>query len=224
MSQLTVENLSKQYLDAEGVTLQILKNVSFSLAAGESLAVVGPSGSGKSTLLHILGTLDEPSSGTVRFDGEDPFVLEQKALAEFRNRRVGMIFQDHHLLPQLTVIENVLIPAVAHGKVTREDEQRANNLLQEVGLAERRTHFPAQLSGGERQRVAVARALLNRPLVLLADEPTGSLDRHTADVIGRLLVDLQKRENTILVTVTHSPALAEMMGRQAELLDGSLVS
>ncbi len=222
MSELVVKQLAKRYETADGPPLEVLRDVSFSLQAGQSLAVLGPSGTGKSTLLQILGTLDSPTSGTVTYDGVDPFTLGPTELAKFRNAKIGMIFQEHHLLPQLTVIENVLVPALANGAVDEASTLRANELVGRVGLAERATHFPSQLSGGERQRVAVARALLHRPLVLLADEPTGSLDRKTADTIGKLLVELQAQENAILITVTHTPALAAMMQSQVELTDGQL--
>lgn len=200
----------------------MLRDVSFDLDDGESLAIVGPSGAGKSTLLQILGTLDRPTSGSVSLAGSDPFSLDSDELARFRNRKIGFIFQDHHLLPQLTVMENVLIPALASGKPTTDDQERAVELLQRVGLSSRTTHLPGELSGGERERVAVARALLNRPALILADEPTGNLDRRTADSIANLLLELQRDENAILITVTHSQALAEKMAGQRELIDGRL--
>lgn len=222
MSQLVVEHLVKRFESASSGTVDVLRDVSFTLASGDSLAIVGPSGTGKSTLLHLLGTLDTPTSGSILFDGVNPFQLSETELARFRNAQVGMIFQDHHLLPQLTVMENVLVPALAIGSVTSAHATRASDLIRRVGLQDRVTHFPSQLSGGERQRVAVARALLTKPLVLLADEPTGSLDRQTAEQVGKLLVELQREEQAILVTVTHTPALASMMARQAELADGQL--
>jgi len=186
---------------------------------------MGPSGSGKSTLLHILGTLDRPSRptiGEVRLDGKDPFALSEPALADFRNRHIGFVFQDHYLLPQCSVLENVLIPTL----VSREDrvgvEAWARQLLERVGLAQRLDHRPAELSGGERQRVAVARALIRRPVLLLADEPTGNLDRRTAQAVGQLLLELHREQQTILIVVTHSPELARLLPRQMEMSDGTL--
>ncbi len=222
MSQLVVDHLVKRFESGSSTPIEVLRDVSFKLNTGDSLAILGPSGTGKSTLLHLLGTLDVPTSGTILFDQINPFELSETELAKFRSERVGMIFQDHHLLPQLTVTENVLVPALASGAISEPQLARATELLKRVGLESRATHFPAQLSGGERQRVAVARALLNKPLVLLADEPTGSLDRRTAEAVGKLLVELQREEQTILVTVTHTPALAELMAQQVELLDGQL--
>ncbi len=218
---LVASGISKSY-PTPGEPLQVLRDVSLQLKAGESLAIVGPSGAGKSTLLQILGTLDEPTAGTVQLDDTNPFTLEEAELARFRNRQIGFIFQDHHLLPQLTVLENVLIPALAHGRPDAAASQRAAELLERVGLSSRASHLPGQLSGGERERVAVARALLNRPSLILADEPTGNLDRRTADAITELLLRLQQDENAILVTVTHSPALAEAMASQRTLIDGQL--
>jgi lipoprotein-releasing system ATP-binding protein len=183
---------------------------------------MGPSGSGKSTLLHILGTLDRPTSGSVRLDGKDPFILSEPELADFRNRRIGFVFQDHHLLPQCSVLENVLIPTLI-GPDKRDDAVNwASELLSRVGLSGRLDHRPAELSGGERQRVAVARALIRHPLLLLADEPTGNLDRHTAQAIGQLLLELHRQEETVLVVVTHSLELARNFPRRMEMADGAL--
>lgn len=222
MPDLEVANLSKEYA-GRGEKLQVLRGLNLSLAVGENLAVVGPSGSGKSTLLHVLGTLERPTSGTVRLQGTDPFSLDDAALANFRNRRIGFVFQDHHLLPQLSVLENVLLPALASGTPDAPTIERAKSLLDRVGLAARLDHRPAEISGGERQRAAVARALLHRPLLLLADEPTGNLDRTNAANIARLLLDLPKEEGAMLIVVTHSPALAEMCQQQKEMDDGQLV-
>ena len=169
---------------------------------------MGPSGSGKSTLLHILGTLDRPTAGSVRLDGKDPFALSEPELADFRNRHIGFVFQDHHLLPQCSVLENVLIPTLVGREDPAKVEAWARQLLERVGLAERLDHRPAELSGGERQRVAVARALIQHPALLLADEPTGNLDRRTAQSVGQMLLDLHREQNTILVVVTHSAELA----------------
>jgi lipoprotein-releasing system ATP-binding protein len=189
---------------------------------GEALAVLGPSGSGKSTLLHILGTLDRPTSGTVRLLDKDPFALSEPELADFRNRHIGFVFQDHYLLPQCSVLENVLIPTLARREAPVEKERWARQLLERVGLAARLEHRPAELSGGERQRVAIARALIERPFLLLADEPTGNLDRKTARTIGELLVELHRQERTILIVVTHSVELARTLPRQMEMNDGTL--
>lgn len=218
---LHVDHLSKSY-STPAEPLEVLRDVSFELDDGTSLAIVGPSGAGKSTLLQILGTLDRPTSGSVRLAGSDPFALDSNELARFRNEKIGFIFQDHHLLPQLTVMENVLIPALAAGKPTSDDQERAVELLERVGLSSRTTHLPGELSGGERERVAVARALLKRPSLVLADEPTGNLDRRSADSIANLLLELQRDENAILITVTHSQALAGKMASQRELIDGRL--
>ncbi len=220
---LQVERLSKQY-ETPAEPLTILRDVSFTLGPGEALAIMGPSGSGKSTLLYILGALEAPTSGSVRIGGQDPFSLSSAALAAFRNRQVGFIFQDHHLLPQCTALENVLIPTLAAGASRAGDqaEARARGLLDRVGLSARMGHRPAELSGGERQRVAIARALIQSPPLLLADEPTGNLDRRTAESIAELLLELQREEGSIMALVTHSQALAERFPRTAELVEGGL--
>jgi lipoprotein-releasing system ATP-binding protein len=205
-----------------GEPLVVLRGVSLSLAPRESLAIVGPSGSGKSTLLNVLGTLDRPTSGSVTLGGIDPFALNATQLAEFRSTRVGFIFQDHHLLPQCTAVENVLLPKLAAGKVTNDDTARAKNLLENVGLSGRASHLPSELSGGERQRVAVARALMNRPALLLCDEPTGNLDSKNSAAVGELLKRVAGESGAMLVVVTHSPALAEMFDRRAQMSDGVL--
>jgi lipoprotein-releasing system ATP-binding protein len=184
---------------------------------------MGPSGSGKSTLLHILGTLDRPTSGSIRIDGKDPFSLQERDLADFRNRHVGFIFQDHHLLPQCSVLENVLVPTLVSKSDREEAESWARQLLDKVGLSGRLEHRPAELSGGERQRVAVARALVQHPVLLLADEPTGNLDRRTAQQVGELLLDLHRQEQTVLVVVTHSGDLARLFSRHMEMADGQLL-
>jgi lipoprotein-releasing system ATP-binding protein len=219
---LAVENLTKDYPTRSG-PLAVLRGISLSLQRGDALAVTGPSGSGKSTLLHILGTLDRPSGGTVRLDGEDPFALPEPALADFRNRRIGFIFQDHHLLPQCSVLENVLVPTLVNKSINAADvETWARELLERVGLSGRLEHRPAELSGGERQRVAIARALIHKPLLLLADEPTGNLDRKTAKAVGELLLDLHGQQQTILVAVTHSAELAGVFPKRMEMNDGLL--
>lgn len=221
-STLDVRQLTKDYMTADG-SLSILRGLDLTMQRGEALAITGPSGSGKSTLLYILGALDTPTAGTVALEGQDPFKLNEAQQAQFRNRQIGFIFQDHHLLPQCTVLENVLIPTLPGAGANAETEARARELLARVGLAERIAHRPAQLSGGERQRVAVCRALINRPALLLADEPTGNLDRSTAEAVGSLLLDLNREQNTLLICVTHSAELAARFPRHSELKDGQLV-
>ena len=223
MSGLVVTNVTKQF-PTRGEGLTVLRGVSLACELGENVAILGPSGSGKSTLLHILGTLDRPTAGTVTLCGEDPFQLSEAGVASFRNRHVGFVFQDHHLLPQLSVLENVLIPTLAEGRPDEATVARAKDLLARVGLSERLEHRPAELSGGERQRVGVARALIRQPKLILADEPTGNLDRTNALAIGRLLVDLQREEQAILVVVTHSADLARLLQQRYELDDGMLRS
>jgi lipoprotein-releasing system ATP-binding protein len=217
---LHVANLCKDYPTRSG-PLSVLRGIVLEMQPGEALAVMGPSGSGKSTLLHILGTLDQPTSGSVRLADKDPFALSEPDLADFRNRHIGFIFQDHHLLPQCSVLENVLIPTLANGSAAQA-EGWARDLLGRVGLAERLQHRPAELSGGERQRVAVARALIQHPLLLLADEPTGNLDRRSAQAVGELLLELHRQTKTILVVVTHSADLARLLPRRMEMADGNL--
>jgi lipoprotein-releasing system ATP-binding protein len=219
---LDVRDLSKDYPTRSG-PLSVLRGVSLTMTRGEALAVTGPSGCGKSTLLHILGTLDQPTAGTVSLEGVNPFALPEADLAAFRNRRIGFVFQDHHLLPQCSVLENVLIPTlVSRDTKPADTEALARQLLDRVGLGGRLDHRPAELSGGERQRVAVARALVLKPVLLLADEPTGNLDRKTAQAVGELLLELHRQENTVLVVVTHSPDLARLFPRRAEMADGVL--
>jgi lipoprotein-releasing system ATP-binding protein len=217
---LVVTGLRKEY-PTPGAPLVVLKGVNLKLSPGDRLAVVGPSGSGKSTLLNILGTLDTPSGGSVRLADRDPFTLPAVELARFRSRTIGFVFQDHHLLPQCTALENVLLPRLALGKTTDDDARRATELLGAVGLGDRTTHLPAELSGGERQRVAIARAMMNRPTLLLCDEPTGNLDSKTSGVVADLLLSLSRE--AILVAVTHSEALAERIGRRVRMADGELV-
>ncbi len=204
--------------------VSVLKGVSLSISHGESVAVVGPSGSGKSTLLNIIGTLDHPSSGSVTIDGEQVHEMNELALADFRNQRLGFIFQSHHLLPQCTVLENVLVPTLASRdpRVLESAAERAPALLKRVGLDHRMGHRPSQLSGGECQRVAVVRALINQPKLLLADEPTGALDSQSADGLSELLLELNREDGVTLIVVTHSIALAKQMGRTLELSDGAL--
>ncbi len=218
---LIVKDLSKSFADV-GEPLRVLMGLNLELSSGDSLAIVGPSGSGKSTLLQILGTLDRPDTGTVMIDGTDPFSLSENKLADFRNRKIGFIFQDHYLLPQLTVMENVLVPALASGKPSADQIERGKELIGEVGLSGRLDHRPGELSGGERERVAIARSLLMQPTLILADEPTGNLDRKTADAITDLLLRLQHAVGAILITVTHSETLAAAMSDRKELVDGKL--
>ena len=222
MPDLAVRDITKQF-PTRAEPLEVLRGCSFELARGESLAILGPSGSGKSTLLQIVGTLDEPTSGQVLLGGDDPFQLSEPRLARFRNERIGFVFQDHHLLPQCSVLENVLLPTLAGSGATPDAFDRARMLLDRVGLSARLDHRPAELSGGERQRVAIARALIRRPMLLLADEPTGNLDRSTAATIGDLLLELQQLEQTMLVIVTHSLELAARFQRRVELDAGRLV-
>ena len=219
---LVVSDVRKDYPTRSG-PLAVLGGVSLTVNHGEAVAVMGPSGSGKSTLLHILGTLDNPTAGKVLLDGIDPFALKPAELAAFRNRRIGFVFQDHHLLPQATVLENVLIPTFVNRTLAKADAQAyARELLERVGLSGRLNHRPAELSGGERQRVAVARALIHKPLLLLADEPTGNLDRSNADAVGKLLLELHRKQNTMLVVVTHSTELAKLFPKRVEMNDGVL--
>ncbi|HEY2249471.1 MAG TPA: ABC transporter ATP-binding protein [Planctomycetaceae bacterium] len=222
VADLQLTHVSKSYSTAAG-SLSILVDVDLALSRGEALAITGPSGAGKSTLLYIIGTIDAPTAGSVRILGNDPFALKLPALARFRNEYIGFVFQDHYLLPQCTVFENVLIPTLAGKGAGAAGEGRARMLLERVGLRERLHHRPAELSGGERQRVAICRALINTPALVLADEPTGNLDRHTAQSIGTLLLDLAREENAMLLVVTHSVELAERLPRHCELVDGKLV-
>ncbi|MHC4717997.1 MAG: ABC transporter ATP-binding protein [Planctomycetota bacterium] len=221
---LTLSEVTKRY-DAPGggPGEEVLRGVDLRVAEGESVAVVGPSGSGKSTLLNIIGGLDRPTSGTVCLDGQDLSGLSEAGLAQIRNRQIGFVFQLHHLLPQCTVLENVLIPTmVAEEPLRAEAPVRARRLLDRVGMSEHVSHRPGELSGGQRQRVAVVRALINDPRLVLADEPTGSLDRRHARELGALLVELNRDEAVTLLVVTHSMELAERMGRVLELSDGLL--
>ncbi|PQO36159.1 ABC transporter ATP-binding protein [Bremerella cremea] len=221
MADLEIENLSKEY-PTRAESLKVLKDISLELSQGDSAAILGPSGCGKSTLLYCIGTLDTPTSGSVKLNGQSPFALSETDLAKFRSQNIGFIFQDHHLLPQLTVLENVLVPTLAEGSATPKQIERARMLIERVGLSQRIEHRSAELSGGERQRVAVARSLIHEPLLLLADEPTGNLDKTNAEVIGNLLLELQKEEGTILIVVTHSQELAEIFQRRYQLDDGKL--
>ncbi|HEX5702564.1 MAG TPA: ABC transporter ATP-binding protein [Pyrinomonadaceae bacterium] len=217
---LKAENISKEYPSPKG-TLRILSGISLSLSRGEAASIMGPSGSGKSTLLYILGTLEPASSGVVTLAGEDPFQLGPRELAVFRNQHIGFVFQDHCLLPQCSVIENVLTPTLVSANSDGAHE-RALNLIKQVGLQDRTEHRPAELSGGEKQRVALARALIMKPQLLLCDEPTGNLDQKSADAVASLLVELQKSQEAILIVVTHNPELAARFPRQYQLRDQQL--
>jgi ABC-type lipoprotein export system ATPase subunit len=223
---LKLENVSKSYRATEGTApVLVLRDVSLEIAPGESLSIIGPSGSGKSTLLNIIGTLDHADSGKVWLGGKDLGAQDELALATIRNRELGFIFQSHHLLPHCTVWENVLVPTLAekHSPTANGAEKRAERLLQRVGLGERVHHRPGQLSGGERQRVAVVRALINEPKLLLADEPTGALDRASADELAKLITELNREEHVTLIVVTHALDLARQMGRVFEIREGALV-
>lgn len=217
---LVVENVTKEYRTPSGA-LPILSGVSLELERGDAVAVMGPSGSGKSTLLYILGALEPPTSGSVTLDGQNPFELGERRLATFRNREVGFLFQDHCLLPQCSVLENVLTPTlVARGG--GEYGERARSLLEEVGLSRRMNHRPSELSGGEKQRAALARALMMRPTLLLCDEPTGNLDQRAADNVASLLLELHRAQETILVVVTHSAELAARFPMRYRLTEQKL--
>ena len=219
---LKVDNLSKQYSTAQG-PLPILSEVTFSLAPGDSMSIIGPSGVGKSTLLYVLGALDPPTTGTVTLDGENPFTLPESELAVFRNSQVGFVFQDHLLLPQCTVLENVLLPTLV-AAADASIRERAVELIDQVGLKPRLEHRPGELSGGERQRVALARALIRQPQLLLCDEPTGNLDRESADSVSSLLFDLHRQQQAILVGVTHNVVLAQRCAKQYQLTERTLES
>ena len=220
---LKVENLSKEYFTPAG-PLRIVSDVSLTLPPGSAVSIMGPSGSGKSTLLYMLGALEPPSSGTVTLKGQNPFLLSAKELAAFRNQQIGFVFQDHCLLPQCSVIENVLTPTMVAASANGEPTRRATELLKQVGLAERLDHRPAQLSGGEKQRAALARALIMRPQLLLCDEPTGNLDSKSAAVVADLLLETHRNAETILIVVTHSKELAARFPQRFEVKDQHLQS
>lgn len=229
MSSLTalleLKDVAKRYESLEGAApVVVLQGITLQISGGESVAIVGPSGSGKSTLLNIIGTLDRPSSGQVMLNGQNLGSLDDLQLAHVRNLQIGFVFQSHYLLPQCSVLENVLVPTLAgpHSAARNGAEDRARRLLDRVGLAARLDHRPGQLSGGERQRVAVVRAMINQPKLLLADEPTGALDRAAAENLGQLLVDLNREEGVTLIVVTHALGLARRMGSALELRDGTL--
>jgi lipoprotein-releasing system ATP-binding protein len=225
--------MSKSLVEVRGVhksfrtgdhKVRVLQGVDLSVGVRESLAIIGPSGSGKSTLLNLIGTLDQPDQGTIAIDGKNLAMMAGDELADFRNRRIGFVFQSHHLLPHLTVLENVLVPLLARAsRVEDEALERAGQLLRRVGLEARENQLPGRLSGGERQRVAVVRALIRQPRLLLADEPTGALDRASAAEVTRLLTELNREHGTTLIVVTHSEELARRMDRVVAMEDGVLV-
>ena len=212
---LKVSNVSKDY-----GSVQVLRNISFSFTDGASVAITGPSGSGKSTLLHVIGTLEKPNSGRIEINNTDPFTLSEPELARYRNSVMGFVFQDHHLLPQYSVLENVLVPTFAF-KQQSDATQRAHELLKRVGLTHRISHRPGELSGGERQRVAIARALINQPDILLCDEPTGNLDTTTSRTVVDLLFELHRAEQNMLIVVTHNLEIASRFQQGLQLADGT---
>lgn len=219
---ISVVDLTKSFR-MNGYTLDVLKGITLDIARGEMIAIVGASGAGKSTLLHMLGTLDRPTSGRVLFDGQDVFGLSEEAQAEFRNKRIGFVFQFHHLLPEFTALENTFLPALIQDRPAEEAQKEAAQLLSDVGLGERLHHKPGELSGGEQQRVAVARALMQRPNLVLADEPTGNLDTHTGDSLFALLRQLNKARGTTFVIVTHNDKLSAQADRIVRMEDGRIV-
>jgi lipoprotein-releasing system ATP-binding protein len=219
---LVVASNVKKSFRHMGRTLEVLRGVDMEIRDGEMIGIVGPSGAGKSTLLHCIGTLDVPTSGTILLAGEEVTRLSGSRLAELRNRTIGFVFQFHHLLPEFTALENVLMPGLVQGKPKRELETRARALLEEVGLKERVQHRPGELSGGEQQRVALARALSLEPRLLLADEPTGNLDTATSAQIHELFFAINQQRGTTIVVVTHNPVLAERMARVVTLQDGRI--
>lgn len=219
---VVIEDLHKSFQHM-GRTLEVLKGIDLSIHPGQILSIVGPSGAGKSTLLHCIGTLDLPTSGRIVLAGEELTRMSSARLAAVRNREIGFVFQFHHLLPEFTALENVMMPGLIQGRSRKEMDKRARSLLQEVGLEERGTHRPGELSGGEQQRVAVARALALDPKLVLADEPTGNLDTQTSEAIHELFFQINKEHGTTIVVVTHNPAFAESMPRVVRMLDGRVV-
>ncbi|MDY0385337.1 MAG: ABC transporter ATP-binding protein [Geobacter sp.] len=218
---ISLSGLCKSY-NMGSSTVEVLRGIDLEIEAGTTTALIGASGAGKSTLLHILGALDRPSSGSVSYKGEELFRRSEQQLADFRNRSIGFVFQFHHLLPEFTALENVLLPALINRQPRKDAEQQARQLLEQVGLGHRLQHRPGELSGGEQQRVAIARALVLGPELLLADEPTGNLDMKTSEAIHELLARLQQETGITLVVVTHNERLAAGMGRVVRLVDGSI--
>ena len=221
-SLLQVKDLYKSY-GSGSAKVEVLKGIDLTVDAGDTIALVGPSGAGKSTLLHVMGTIDRPTSGSVLFDGEEIFNLSDQPLAAFRNRSIGFVFQFHHLLPEFTALENVMMPLLIGGAKKSQAEGKARGLLEDVGLSHRITHRPGELSGGEQQRVAIARALVSSPRLLLADEPTGNLDMKTSEEVHALLYSIQRSTGISLVIVTHNERLAAGMGRIVRFVDGRIV-
>ena len=219
---LSVKGLVKDFRIG-GAGVSVLRGIDLEVARGEMVSIVGASGVGKSTLLHITGALDRPTSGTVTYDGLDIFKLDENALASFRNRRIGFVFQFHHLLPEFTALENVAIPSMISGASRSESEKRAGSILGEVGLSDRLHHRPGELSGGEQQRVAIARALMMEPSIILADEPTGNLDTLTADSVHEVLRSLNKKKGLTFLIVTHNEKLAARTDRIVRMVDGTIV-
>lgn len=220
---ISVVDLTKSF-SMNGRELTVLRGVNLEIARGEFIAIVGASGAGKSTLMHILGTLEQPTKGTVYFDGQDIFRMPEQAQANFRNRKIGFVFQFHHLLPEFTALENACLPAIIQGRPAQQIESEAIGLLTEVGLKDRLHHKPGELSGGEQQRVAVARALMQQPDLVLADEPTGNLDTHTGDDVFNLMRQLNRSRGTTFIIVTHNPKLSEQAGRILHMEDGRIVN
>lgn len=218
---VAIEGLSKSFVHM-GRTLEVLRNINLTIGQGELLSIVGPSGAGKSTLLHCIGTLDLPTTGKIQLAGEELTTMSSARLAAVRNREVGFVFQFHHLLPEFDALENVMLPGMIQGKKRKELEPRARELLEEVGVGHRATHRPGEMSGGEQQRVAVARALVLEPKLLLADEPTGNLDSTTGDAVHELFFEINREHNTTIVVVTHNPAFAESMPRVVRMKDGEV--
>ncbi len=219
---IEIRNLEKTFIK-NGQRIEVLKEMDLVIPGGESLAILGVSGAGKSTLMHILGTLDHPTAGKVLFDGADVFSWSEKELASFRNRRIGFVFQFHNLLPEFTSLENTMMPALISGLSLKEARKRAESILMDVGLGDRMAHKPGELSGGEQQRVAVARAVIMEPEVILADEPTGNLDTETGRKVEDLLMNLNRQRNITLVVVTHNRSLAKRMSRSVGLKDGKVL-
>jgi lipoprotein-releasing system ATP-binding protein len=219
LSEIKVQNLSKSYKQGPRV-VEALRGIDLAFGPGESVAVVGVSGAGKTTFIHILGTIDRPSSGKVLYDGQDVFAMADRDLARFRNRTVGFVFQFHHLLPEFTALENTMLPALIQGIRKQDANRRAEEILDQVGLSDRMTHKPGELSGGEQQRVAVARSLILQPEVLLADEPTGNLDRDTGEGVYQLLEGMNKERGVTLIIVTHNEEIAGRLPRRVRLVDG----
>jgi len=221
-SLLEVRSLYKSYGNGSA-KVEVVKGIDLIVEAGDTVALVGPSGAGKSTLLHIMGTIDRPTTGEVLFDGKDIFALSDQPLASFRNRSIGFVFQFHHLLPEFTALENVMMPLLIGGTKKSQAEEKSRALLDDVGLSHRITHRPGELSGGEQQRVAIARALVRSPRLLLADEPTGNLDMKTSEEVHALLYSIQQQTGISLVIVTHNEKLAAGMGRTVRIVDGKIV-